>query len=82
MKRIANGVSVMGAKAERPRNKRIKLVGGGTRMGRQSSGPSSGGLKALRRSLRHELKSKKLSIEARRALKARLAVLLAQKDGR
>lgn len=73
----------MSAKSERPANRRIKLVGGGWRMSRfKNEGSSGGSLKSMRRSLRHELKKKSLTPAARRAIKERLAQLLAQKDGR
>lgn len=73
----------MSARSERPKNRRIKLVGGGYRWTRGDGENKSGGsLKSMRRTLRQQLKNKELNPEVRRAMKVRLAELLAQKDGR
>lgn len=73
----------MSAKAERPKNRRVKLVGGGIRKTRSDGGKStSGGLKAARRSMRHAIKDKKLTPAAKAALKARLRELLLVKNAR
>lgn len=80
----------MSAKSERPKNRVIKLVGGGTRRTRSSSTPGTkgGSLKAQRRALRQSLKrdktgkAKRLSVSERQAIKSRLAELLRQKDRR
>lgn len=73
----------MSAKAERPKNRRVRLVGGGYRMTRSTpDGKTTGGLKAQRRAMRHALKDKRLTPSSRAALKERLRELLAQKDGR
>lgn len=73
----------MSAKSERPKNRVVKLVGGGTRMTRSSTGGGKGGsLKAQRRALRQSLKrdktgrAKRLSVAERKAIKERLADLL------
>lgn len=49
----------MGAKSERPKNRRIKIVGGGFRWTRQATGKQSGSMKALRRAARKAEKAKK-----------------------
>jgi len=74
----------MGAKAERRRNVRVKLVGGGTRKVRGGAGENKGGsLKSMRRALRQQIKDKRhITPEQRRALKTQLAELLARKDKR
>jgi len=72
----------MSAASERPKNRRVKLVGGGYKWTRQSNAVGTGSLKAQRRSLRHDIKESRMNPTMRRALKARLAELLAQKDGR
>lgn len=75
----------MSAKSERPKNRRIKLVGGGYRWTRQGPKNTSGGsLKSRRRSLRHTLKTKKrdMTVAERKAIKVQIAGLMAQKDGR
>lgn len=74
----------MGAKAERARNRTIKIVGGGQRKLRGGAGENKGGsLKSMRRALRQQIKDKRnITPEMRRALKTQLADLLARKDGR
>jgi hypothetical protein len=49
----------MGAKSERPKNRKIKIVGGGFRWTRQSTGKQSGSMKALRRAARRIEKAKR-----------------------
>jgi len=50
----------MAAKSERPRNRRIRLVGGGFRWTREVNAKSSGGsMKAQRRRIRKAEKAKK-----------------------
>lgn len=74
----------MSAKSERPKNRRVKLVGGGYKWTRGGAKTTGGSLKSRRRSLRHTLKTKKrdLSVAERKAIKQQIADLLAQKDGR
>jgi len=77
----------MSAKAERPKNRRVKLVGGGYRYTRQSQG-TGGSLKSQRRKLRQQAKGlrkgpkREDTVAQRKVIKERLAELLAQKDGR
>ena len=73
--------SPVSSRSERPKNRIVKLVGGGERRTRSAT-KSGGGLKATRRALRRQIKEKKETPATRRALKERLAALLAQKDGR
>lgn len=80
----------MSARSERPKNRRVKLVGGGTRRLRGSTDAATkgGSLKAQRRALRQALKrdkrgkAKNMTVAERQAIKVRLAELLAQKDRR
>lgn len=74
----------MSAKSERPRNRTVKLVGGGTRRLRGGGGANKGGsIKSMRRAIRQQIKDKRsLTPEARRALKHQLTELLKRKDGR
>jgi hypothetical protein len=74
----------MSAKSERPKNRRVKLVGGGTRKTRSRASESGGSLKSQRRKLRQELKKEKrnLTVAQRKVIKEQIASLLAQKDGR
>lgn len=79
----------MSAKSERPKNRVVKLVGGGTRRTRSAAAGTGGGsLKSQRRALRQSLKrdktgkAKRLSVSERQAIKLRLAELLQQKDRR
>jgi hypothetical protein len=74
----------MASKSERPKNRRVKLVGGGYKWTRGGTNTTGGSCKSRRRSLRHTLKTKKrdLSVAERKAIKQQIADLLAQKDGR
>lgn len=49
----------MGHCAQRPKKRKIKVVGGGTRYTRDSTGKKSGSMKALRRVARKSEKAKK-----------------------
>ena len=49
----------MGYTAQRPKNQRIRIVGGGFRWTRDSNGKQSGSMKALRRAARKVEKAKK-----------------------
>ena len=77
----------MSARSERPKNRRVKLVGGGYKWTRSNNEKAKGGsIKSQRRTLRQTVKTKrrsgKLSVEEHKAIKVRLAELLAQKDKR
>lgn len=77
----------MSAKSERPKNRRVKLVGGGYKWTRDRSGASGtgGSLKAQRRKLRQQaknLRGRKETVAQRKEIKQRIAELLASKDGR
>lgn len=74
----------MSARSEKPKNRRVKLVGGGYKWTRGGDKSTGGSVKAQRRKLRQTLKSRKrdMSVEERKAIKAQIAQLLAQKDGR
>ena len=70
-------------KSERPKNRKIKLVGGGYRWTRQANeGTGGGSLRSMRRSLRNQLKEKNLTAAQRTVIKQQLKELLARKDGR
>lgn len=49
----------MGASSERPKNRKIKIVGGGFRWTRESNGKQSGSMKSQRRAARRVEKAKK-----------------------
>lgn len=76
----------MSAKAQRPRNRTVKLVGGGSRKLRQGAGPKGskgGSLKSMRRALRQALKDPRNATPTQqRAIKEQLKQLLDKKDGR
>lgn len=74
----------MASKSERPKNRRVKLVGGGYKWTRGGVKATGGSLKARRRSLRHSLKRNKrgMSVAERKAIKEQIAALMASKDGR
>lgn len=58
----------MSARSEKPKNRRVKLVGGGFRHTRQeNSGGSGSSAKSVRRALRKQAKAKGLSKEQRSA---------------
>lgn len=62
----------MGAKAERARRRRVKLVGGGFRFTR-SSASSGSSAKSLRRAMRKQIKNRKdLTPAKRRAMKEQI----------
>jgi hypothetical protein len=74
----------MSAKSERPKNRRVKLVGGGYKWTRGGEKATGGSLKARRRALRQNLKRNKrdMTVSERKAIKEQIAALMAQKDGR
>lgn len=69
----------MSARSERPKNRRIKLVGGGFKWTR-GGGKSGGSLKSLRRGMRRQ--AKKLTGAARKDMKAQVASLMKAKQVR
>lgn len=69
----------MGARSERPRNRRIRIVGGGFRWTR-GGGKSGGSLKSMRRSMRRT--AKRLTGDARKNMKAQIAALMKSKQTR
>ncbi len=71
----------MSAKSERPKRRRIKLVGGGFRRNRQ--GPSgAGSAKSARRAMRKSAKDKNLTIAERKAIKERIREMYWAKNAR
>jgi hypothetical protein len=72
----------MGAKAQRARRRRIKLVGGGYRYSR--SGASTGSsAKSLRRAMRKQIKDRKdLTPAKRRAMKEQVRNMYLAKNNR
>lgn len=73
----------MGAKSERPKNRRVRLVGGGYKWTRGGSGTSSGSSsKSARRALRRQIKDRDLTPSKRRALKDTLRDMLLAKNRR
>jgi len=66
--------------AERRKNRRIRLVGGGYRWLRDSQ-ESGGGIKSRRRALRRQLRSRNNTPAKRRALKDQLRESLVAKEG-
>lgn len=69
----------MGARSERPKNRRVRLVGGGHKWTR-GGGKSGGSLKSLRRGMRRQ--AKKLTGAARKDLKAQITALMHAKQAR
>jgi hypothetical protein len=69
----------MSARSERPKNRRIRIVGGGFRWTR-GGGKSGGSLKSMRRGLRRQ--AKKLTGAARKDMKSQIAALMRSKQAR
>lgn len=69
----------MGARSERPKNRKIKVVGGGIRWTR-GGGKSGGSLKSMRRGLRKQ--AKKLTGSARKGMRDQIAQLMRAKQAR
>ena len=74
----------MSARSEKPKNRRVRLVGGGYRWTRGNSasrGAKSGGsIKAIRRGLRKQIKDKRnVTPEVRKALQTQLREMLVRK---
>jgi hypothetical protein len=74
----------MSAKSERPKNRRVRLVGGGHKWTRTRADAGGGSAKSQRRKLRQTLKTKKreLTVSERKVIKEEIRKLYAQKDGR
>ena len=73
----------MSARSERPKKRRIRVVGGGFRLSRGSDGKAKGSsAKSMRRALRRRSKDKKLTPEARRAAKMAVREMLLAKNAR
>jgi hypothetical protein len=72
----------MSARAERSKNRRIRVVGGGFRWARASNdGDSGSSAKAMRRAMRKQLKDRDMTPEKRRAIKALIRESLIRKNG-
>lgn len=69
----------MGARSERPKNRRVKLVGGGFKWTR-GGGRSGGSLKSMRRAMRRT--AKRLTGDARKNMKAQITALMKTKQAR
>lgn len=75
----------MSAPSERPKNRRVKLVGGGYKWTRDRKVGSGGSIKSQRRKLRQAakgLRGRTDTVAQRKVIKEQIAGLLAQKDGR
>lgn len=71
----------MSARSQKPKNRRIRLVGGGFRWTRASNeGKSGGSAKSMRRALRKRGKDKTLTPESRRAAKEQVRQMLLAKN--
>lgn len=69
----------MSARSERPKNRKIRIVGGGFRWTR-GGGKSGGSLKSMRRGMRRQ--SKKLTGSARKNMRDQIASLMRAKQAR
>lgn len=76
----------MSAASERPKNRRVKLVGGGYKWTRDRKADSGGSIKSQRRKLRQAARGLRGrdsdTVAQRKVIKEQIAGLLAQKDGR
>lgn len=70
----------MGAKSERPKNRRVKLVGGGYKWTRSANSSTGSSAKSIRRAMRR--KSKFMTPEQRRAIKKTIRDMLVAKNRR
>ncbi len=71
----------MSARAERQKNRRVHIVGGGFRWTRQSNeGKSGGSAKSMRRAMRRTARSKELTPSIRRAAKEQVREMLLAKN--
>ncbi len=72
----------MGARAERSKRRRIKLVGGGHRYSR-SGNTTGSSAKSMRRAMRKQIKSRKdLTPAKRRAMKEQVRTMYLAKNAR
>jgi hypothetical protein len=69
----------MSARSERPKNRKIRIVGGGFRWTR-GGGKSGGSLKSMRRGMRRQ--AKKMTGSARKNMKDQIASLMRAKQAR
>lgn len=69
-------------KSERPKKRRIKLVGGGYRWSREFNGVKGGSVKSMKRGLRKTIKDRDLTPAKRRAAKEALRNMLKAKNTR
>lgn len=70
----------MSARSEKPKNRRIRLVGGGYRWVRGGS-KSGGSIKAMRRTIRKQIKDKRnVTPEMRKALQTQLREMLTRRN--
>lgn len=65
--------------AERRKNRKVKLVGGGYKWTRESS-DSGGSIKSRRRSIRRSIRDKRMTPSKRRALKEQLRETLLREN--